>query len=81
MIRMRTNWPSVRRVWIAMVPAFLLAVGAGCKPSDPAKAPARAASANTPVPITVAEAVSMPVDRTLPVVGTLYAKDEATVGA
>ncbi len=78
---MRTNWPWVRRAAVAMVPVLFLAIGAGCKPNDPAKAPARASSAGTPVPVTVAAAVSMPVDRTLPVVGTLHAKDEATVGA
>src|SRR4051812_2645294 len=33
------------------------------------------------VPVMVAKVEVVPMDRTLPVVGTLFAKDEATVGA
>lgn len=33
------------------------------------------------IPITVAKVESVPMDRTLPIVGTLFAKDEATVSA
>src|ERR1051325_632476 len=33
------------------------------------------------VPVTVAPVALVPLDRTLPVVGTLFAKDEATLGA
>ncbi len=81
MIRMRIKCPWARRAVFAGVPALVLALGGGCKPGDAPPAPPRESSASTPVPITVATAVSAPVDRTLPVVGTLFAKDEATVAA
>lgn len=42
---------------------------------------ASAAPAPSAIPVTVAKAELVPLDRTLPVVGTLFAKDEATLAA
>ena len=42
---------------------------------------ATAAPAPSAIPVTVAKAELVPLDRTLPVVGTLFAKDEATLAA
>ncbi|MEO7300851.1 MAG: efflux RND transporter periplasmic adaptor subunit [Verrucomicrobiota bacterium] len=38
-------------------------------------------AANSAIPVTIAVAKTIPLDRTLPIVGTLFAKDEATVAA
>jgi membrane fusion protein (multidrug efflux system) len=38
-------------------------------------------AADSAVPVTVAPVALVPLDRTIPVVGTLFAKDEATLGA
>lgn len=65
---------------VATATALVLALGAGCRPSDSPKAASRNA-APAAVPVTLAAAVAVPTDRTLPVVGTLFAKDEATVAA
>jgi membrane fusion protein (multidrug efflux system) len=57
---------------------------AGCGPgsSSPTAAPhPSAAQPAAAVPISVARVESIPVDRTLPVVGTLFARDEATLSA
>jgi membrane fusion protein (multidrug efflux system) len=62
----------------ALLPVVALAIAAGCSKS-PAGKPA--ATRDPAVPITVAAVEIVPLDRTLPVVGTLYAKDEATIGA
>jgi membrane fusion protein, multidrug efflux system len=64
-------------VWnaAALLPALLLlscSKSAGAKPRRPG---------DDTVPVTVARVELMPLDRTLPVVGTLFAKDEATIGA
>ena len=42
---------------------------------------ATAAPAPPAIPVTVAKAERVPLDRTLPIVGTLFAKDEATLAA
>ena len=56
----------------------LLSLAAGCgKPA--ADKPKR--TTDVAVPVTVATVTSVAMDRTLPVVGTLFAKDEATVSA
>lgn len=34
-----------------------------------------------PIPVTIAKVAAVPMDRALPIVGTLFAKDEATIGA
>lgn len=44
-------------------------------------APSRASKPPSPVPVTVARVETRPVDRTLPIVGTLHAKDSAVVSA
>jgi len=51
---------------------------AGCSKSDGDKPKAQRDDA---VPVSVAKVEVVPLDRTLPVVGTLFAKDEATIGA
>ncbi len=67
-------------------PGFALSAGvaivvlaAGCSKSS-SDSPAKAARSEA-ISISVAEVVTVPLDRTLPVVGTLYAKDEATIAA
>jgi membrane fusion protein (multidrug efflux system) len=57
---------------------LLVLLGAGCAPAD--KPPA-ATSTNRAIPVTVAPAQLLPMDRSLTVVGTLYPKEEAVVGA
>ena len=52
---------------------------AGCSPSAPANSGTRAPDAATP--ITIAAVKLMPLDHTLPVVGTLFANDESTLRA
>lgn len=57
--------------------AWLLGAGAGCsKPLGAGKAPV-----DSRVPVTVAKVAVVPLDRSISVIGTLYAKDEATVAA
>ena len=53
-------------------------MAAGCSKSPSSKP---AATRDPAVPITVAAVEIVPLDRTLPVVGTLFPKDEATIGA
>lgn len=54
----------------------------GCGPAAPGPAPSASAPKDMPpVPVSVAHVESKPMDRTLPVVGTLFARDEATVSA
>jgi len=70
-----------RRSWRGSALSWLLAVagcGVGC--SKPA-ATTPAVDANAGVAVTVSTAVVEPLDLTLPVVGTLFAKDEAMVSA
>jgi membrane fusion protein (multidrug efflux system) len=50
-----------------------------CSKPNPAKGPRP--SGETAIPVTVACVDTVPLDRALPVVGTLYAKDEATLAA
>ena len=42
---------------------------------------ANKAHGDNAIPVTIAKVEVVPMDRTLPVVGTLFAKDEATIGA
>src|SRR5580765_2054955 len=50
---------------------------AGCsKPADAAKSPH-----DNAIPVQVAKVESVPLDRAVSVIGTLFAKDQATVGA
>lgn len=65
---MRTIWR-----WLALI---LAGAVVGCRPPA-AKAP----SANAPVPVTTAPVAEVTLDRSLPVVGTLFARDEATIAA
>ena len=58
--------------------SLLLAVAAGCS-KPPGEKPA--ANKEAEVPVTVAPVRMQPYDRTIPVVGTLFPKDEATVSA
>ncbi|MFM8357700.1 MAG: efflux RND transporter periplasmic adaptor subunit, partial [Verrucomicrobiota bacterium] len=51
-------------------------LAAGCRP-----APARPPAADAPVPVTTAPVEEIALDRSLPVVGTLFARDEATIAA
>jgi multidrug efflux pump subunit AcrA (membrane-fusion protein) len=63
----------VSTLWI-----LALCAGLGCsKEASVSGAP----KAPAPFPVTVAPVVIQPVDRTLPIVGTLYAKDSALVSA
>jgi membrane fusion protein (multidrug efflux system) len=78
---MRTNWSSARRAALAAGPALAFAFGAGCRPASPPVATPASPPVSTAVSVTVAPAAVVPIDRTLPVVGTLFAKDEATVAA
>ena len=55
-----------------------LCAGLGCSQEAPVS---RAPKAPVPIPVTVAPVVIQSVDRTLPIVGTLYAKDSALVSA
>ena len=55
---------------------FLFAL-AGCQPSTPTQSQSSDAS----VPVTLAKVLEVQRDRTIPVVGTLFAKDEATLSA
>jgi membrane fusion protein, multidrug efflux system len=59
-----------------------IAVGwtAGCSRQQNSR-PAAATRDSDAVPVTVAKVEVIPLDRTLPIVGTLFPKDEATVGA
>ena len=50
-----------------------------CSKPNPARGPRP--SGETVIPVTVARVESVPLDRAIPVVGTLYAKDEATLAA
>src|SRR6187431_11165 len=61
---------------LPVVCAILLASSCSKKPNDakPARGPAL-------IPVDVAPVQTIKMDRTLPVVGTLFAKDEATIGA
>lgn len=55
---------------------------AGCRPSGPPQEMhARQPPLNPPTIVTTAQIQSQPVDQTLPVVGTLFPKDEATLSA
>ena len=63
------------QAWLA---GALLAMS-GCSPSGPATPAASRAEAT--VTVTVGAVTSEPLDRTLPVVGTLFARDEALVAA
>jgi len=63
--------------WLAIPLALTFA--AGCSKSTGEKPTATARDAAIPISITAVEVV--PLDRTLPVVGTLFAVDEATIGA
>ncbi len=56
---------------------MLLAGGCSKSASDGQPKGARSEA----IPVSVAEVVTIPLDRTLTVVGTLFAKDEATIGA
>jgi membrane fusion protein (multidrug efflux system) len=65
-----------RHAALCLTLAFATAVSCSKAPGN------RHAPASDPaVPVTVGTVTAVPVDRTLPVVGTLYAKDEATVAA
>jgi len=54
-----------------------LVVLTGCSKSNPAVKP----GADSGVPVTVATVESIPLDRSISIIGTLYAKDDATIGA
>jgi membrane fusion protein (multidrug efflux system) len=70
---------TTRTVLVHLPLALVLTVAGGCsKPSDGSQ-PKGARSEG--VPVSVATVVVVPMDRTLPVVGTLFAKDEATIAA
>jgi multidrug efflux pump subunit AcrA (membrane-fusion protein) len=58
--------------------ALYAGLGLGCSREASAS---RTTNAPVAVPVTVASVVIQPVDRTLPIVGTLYAKDSALVSA
>jgi membrane fusion protein (multidrug efflux system) len=58
--------------------ALYAGLGVGCSREASAS---RTTNAPVAVPVTVAPVVIQPVDRTLPIVGTLYAKDSALVSA
>lgn len=76
----QTDMPSSRASLLPVVAAIALS---GCGPGT-APAPSNAPKPNAPalaIPISVARVESVPVDRTLPVVGTLFARDEATLSA
>src|SRR5262245_27471882 len=60
--------------------AALLLAGIGVSCSKSQGQPTKAARDNA-VPVTVGKVELVPMDRTLPIVGTLFAKDEATLGA
>ena len=55
-----------------------LCAGLGCSQEAPVS---RAPKAPVPIPVTVAPVVIQSVDRTLPIVDMLYAKDSALVSA
>ena len=74
MIRMRT-------IWLRALPTLLFAAFAGCKPAATAPPPHGVSALEAVIPVTLERAESKNLDRTLPVVGTLFAKDEATVAA
>ncbi len=71
----------MRTIWSRALPPLLAAAFVGCKPAESPPPVRTVASTEIAVPITLARAESIGLDRTLPVVGTLYAKDEATVAA
>ncbi len=58
--------------FLALVPFI------SCGKKNEAGAPKQASDG---IPVTVAKTVSLPMNRTLPIIGTLFAKDEATVSA
>jgi membrane fusion protein (multidrug efflux system) len=60
--------------------ALMLALASGCSKSPNAGAPGKSDRAAA-TPVTVATVMLLPLDRTLPVVGTLFAKEEATIAA
>ena len=62
----------------ALLPVAALAIASGCSKSG-GEPPT--AARDVSIPISVAAVEVVPLDRTLPVVGTLFAKDEATIGA
>ena len=62
---------------IFFVAAVIGGFVAGCSKKE---IPVRA-EAGKAVPVTVAEVETVPLDRSISVVGTLYAKDEATIAA
>jgi membrane fusion protein, multidrug efflux system len=71
----RMRWPFALPVTLALSGAFL---PLSCSRSA-ADRPRR--TAEDGVPVTVARVETVPLDRTLAVVGSLFAKDEATLGA
>lgn len=70
---------TTRTVLVHLPLALVLTVAAGCSKSSDGSQPKGARSEG--VPVSVATVVVVPMDRTLPVVGTLFAKDEATIAA
>jgi membrane fusion protein (multidrug efflux system) len=64
-----------------LVALLLLLTAPGCSKPGASAVAKPAASAAEPVPVTVVRAELVPLDRSLPIVGTLYAKDEATIAA
>jgi multidrug efflux pump subunit AcrA (membrane-fusion protein) len=69
------KWPLTYSVWFTALAAGLL-VSCGKHSND--KPRRRAEDA---IPITVARVATAPLDRSIPVTGTLSPKDEATLGA
>lgn len=59
--------------WLAIAGAMLIA---GCRPPS-----TKPRSADAPVPVSTAPVEEVTLDRSLPVVGTLFARDEATIAA
>ncbi len=78
---MENSIPVVRRFRVATL-ALLLSVSPGCLTSC-SKAPAQSAKAprDNSIPVTVVKVEVAPLDRTLPVVGTLTPRTEAAIAA
>jgi RND family efflux transporter MFP subunit len=69
---------NLRALTIATATAATIWIGSGCSRSN--VQPARS-SGSEAVPVTVASVETVPLDRTISIVGTLFAKDEATIAA
>jgi membrane fusion protein (multidrug efflux system) len=70
-------WPAAPGSLILLLGGMLLLAGSCSKPARPAPSAQR----DDTIPVTIAAVQTAPLDRTLPVVGTLFAKTEATIGA